>query len=212
MSRNRQWLIGSWTALALGGLIIAIAVRGAGPLPGDLGLALLVQEAVPVGGIGGSLLGHAESAVWGLLLLAILGALLLRQWGAALLILLGSLSGLLLAEGLLKPLVARPRPSPELVRVAAPPDSYGFPSSTTLLVVVLCGIVTYLVWRHASRPAAGRGARRGVALALVTSLLLIIVTGLARVSVGEHWPSDIVGSWFAGGAWLLLLVGVRSLR
>ena len=42
--------------------------------------------------------------------------------------------------------------------------------------------------------------------AVAAALLLAFVTGLCRLVLGVHWPSDVVGGWALGAAWTLLLV------
>jgi undecaprenyl-diphosphatase len=42
--------------------------------------------------------------------------------------------------------------------------------------------------------------------AVVVALVLAVVTGLCRLILQVHWPSDVVGGWAFGAAWTLLLV------
>jgi undecaprenyl-diphosphatase len=134
--------------------------------------------------------------IWPVAALTLIVIVALRRWTVALLVLLGSTGGLLLGELLLKPLVARPRPSPDLVRVLDPATSYGFPSSTSLLAAIMTGLVVALV------PQSRRS------LAFVPGMAVVLLIGLARIYVGEHWPTDIAASWCFAGAWLLLLRAV----
>jgi undecaprenyl-diphosphatase len=50
--------------------------------------------------------------------------------------------------------------------------------------------------------ASPRLRRPAVALALAVAL----VTGLCRLVLQVHWPSDVAGGWAFGAAWTLLLV------
>ncbi|HEX8238467.1 MAG TPA: phosphatase PAP2 family protein [Allosphingosinicella sp.] len=42
--------------------------------------------------------------------------------------------------------------------------------------------------------------------AVAIALALALVTGLCRLVLQVHWPSDVVGGWAFGAAWTLLLV------
>lgn len=42
--------------------------------------------------------------------------------------------------------------------------------------------------------------------AIVLALSLALATGLCRLVLQVHWPSDVVGGWAFGAAWTLMLV------
>ena len=42
--------------------------------------------------------------------------------------------------------------------------------------------------------------------AIALALAIALVTGLCRLILQVHWPSDVVGGWAFGAAWTLLLV------
>ena len=65
-----------WVALAACGTALAIAARGAGPLPGDL-LVTKVLQGLPAPGVAETLLYNADLAVWSVLATALAVALLL---------------------------------------------------------------------------------------------------------------------------------------
>ena len=193
----RRWVV-VWVALVVAGTLLAFAASGAGPLPGDLALTRLLQGLQPDGPVG-LLLLHVGDAVWFLPVVALAVALLWRRWADALFILLASVTGLLVGDAL-KLLAARPRPLVELVRIYESSDGYGFPSSTVLFAVVVLGAVCYLV-RSAPRPV--------FVAVLAASSLLVVVVGLSRVYVGEHWATDVVGGWLFGAAWLIPLAAAH---
>lgn len=193
-------MVAAWIALVAAGSLLSLLAGEAGPLPGDLVVTLWLQEWLPPGDVTGALLAYADRLVWLLSITALAVALAGRQWLAASFIFLAGCTGLLLSYSL-KLLVARPRPSVELVRVVDPSETYGFPSTTALLSVVLLGMVCYLIWK--SQPPGFL-----VAVTLVAASLLIVVSGLSRVYVGEHWATDILGGWLFGAGWLLTLVAV----
>jgi membrane-associated phospholipid phosphatase len=190
--------VAAWVALCVGGSVLAFAARGAGSLPGDLALTRSLQR-LPPDSVVGTLLSYAGEVVWFLPLAALSVALLMRRWMAASFILLASLTSVFIGEAL-KLLVASPRPSAELVRVVDPQQSYGFPSNTAFLSVVLLGMIVYLIWQP----------RRSLAVAALGILpLVVLLIGLSRMYIGEHWATDVVGGWLFGGAWLLVLMAAH---
>ena len=193
-----RFFVAAWVVLVVGGSVLAFAARGAGPLPGDLALTRSLQRLPPDSTLG-TLLSYAGDVVCFLPIAALAVALLMSRWLAASFILLASLTSVFIGE-VLKLLVASPRPSAELVRVVDPQQSYGFPSSTAFLSVVLLGMIVYLIWQP----------RRSVAVVASGLLfLLVLLIGLSRVYIGEHWATDVVGGWLFGGAWLLVLVAAH---
>ncbi len=42
--------------------------------------------------------------------------------------------------------------------------------------------------------------------AIAVALTIALVTGICRLVLQVHWPSDVVGGWAFGAAWTLLLV------
>ena len=194
-----------WLALAAAGTLLALAARGAGPLLGDLALTRALQAAVPPDGAAGAVLARIGDAAWLLPAAAVLGACLRRRWSVALFVALACLGAVALADGVLAPLVARPRPAASLVRVSEQGRGYGFPSRTALMSLVLIGSVGYFL-REGSRPGGGRGSGPTWRLALGVGGLLLALIGASRLWVGDHWATDIAGGWLLGAAWLLLLV------
>jgi undecaprenyl-diphosphatase len=109
-------------------------------------------------------------------------------------------AGLLLLGPSLQGVIARPRPSPSLVRVVGSPSGYSFPSIFALTYAATVGYLAVLAWRA----AAGRA--RWVVV-LVCGLLLF-VGGSARIVLGAHWPSDVLASYLIGLVWAALLVSL----
>lgn len=88
-----------------------------------------------------------------------------------------------------KQLVARPRPPG--VENTYLGVVYSFPSGHVLEAVTIYGIIAVLVWRS-SLPKAIRVA---VPLLFIAIVALVAV---ARVAVGEHYPSDVLAGLLAG--------------
>lgn len=89
-----------------------------------------------------------------------------------------------------KYLVARTRPVVEDALTLAP--GYSFPSGHATNTAAAGLILTVLVW-----PLLGRTGR-GVVVALVSAA--VVLTGLDRVFLGAHYPSDVVAGIALGGA------------
>ena len=198
---TRRSVVALWVALVFAGSILGLLARGVGPLPGDLTATRWLQESLPPEGLMGSLLTYTGRLVWLLPTVFLAVALLGRRWLAALFVLVGAVTGLLLGDAL-KLLVARARPSVDLVLVDEPSNGHGFPSTTALLAVVLLGAVCYLVWRERPR-------RPILAALLCVSLLSVLASGISRVRAGEHWATDVLGGWLFGSAWLLILIVIH---
>lgn len=197
----RRPIVAAWITFVALGSLLALLAGEAGPLPGDLVVTLWLQEWLPSDDAAGSLLAYADCIVWFLSATAFVVALIVRQWLAASFIFLAGFTGLLLSYAL-KLLVARPRPSGELVRVVDTSETYGFPSTTALLSVVLLGMVCYLIWRS-------RLPGFLMAVTLVAASLVIVLSGVSRIYVGEHWATDVLGGWLFGAGWLLILVTIH---
>lgn len=72
---------------------------------------------------------------------------------------------------------------------------YSFPSGHAMNAFAVYGIITFLLW-HRIPSHLGR-----MILILISSGLIIII-GASRIYLGVHYPSDIIGGYFASGFWL----------
>ncbi len=102
-----------------------------------------------------------------------------------------ALGGSTIVVQLIKLLVARPRPSGGIISAMG----YSFPSG------------------HATAAAAGWGAllllliplarRWGVRVTMATTAtLIVLLVGISRVYLGVHAPTDVLGGWALGAAWV----------
>jgi undecaprenyl-diphosphatase len=97
--------------------------------------------------------------------------------------------------------VDRPRPSPDLVRVAVELPTGGFPSGHVLNLTAIFGFLAYLAILYV--------ANRPLRWLMVALLAVPVVTiGIARVYAGAHWPSDALGGYLMGGLWLALTIQI----
>jgi len=102
---------------------------------------------------------------------------------------------------LIKMLVGRPRPPSFSMN---PSDlfqsfsQYAYPSGHVLFFVVFFGFVAFLAWRFIA------GWMRWITLSLCATLIVLI--GPSRIYLGEHWISDVIGSYIIGTFWLIILI------
>ncbi|MGD0954303.1 MAG: phosphatase PAP2 family protein [Methanotrichaceae archaeon] len=161
----------------------------------------LQEQANPLFGglmIGVSAIGELPIAM-ALTAIAMATFALRRQWLEAIFV-LATTSNVLLAF-VLKEIIRRVRPFPVAENASGLIQSinqYSYPSGHVLFFVVFFGFFAYLAWRHFT------GRVRVIVIAIC--LTLIVLIGPSRVFLGEHWASDVVGSYIIGAIWLFVLI------
>ena len=185
---------------------LSVLAAGDGVLPGDAGVARAVQWAVlPEGrGVVEALnwLGQAwPGAV--VLTLAVAAVLAGRRCATEAIVVAATLP-LRLLNPLLKDLVDSPRPTADLVQVIERADGGGFPSGHASSAILFYGAL------FAVAPALTTSAwlRR---LLRIAAVAMILAAGVARVAVGAHWPTDVLGGYLWGGVLLTLLLSAYRL-
>jgi undecaprenyl-diphosphatase len=112
-----------------------------------------------------------------------------------------------LLTAIVKGIVARPRPTPDLIAVYRAVSGYSFPSGHVLHYVVFFGALGYLGLRTLRRtPSEQRWRRLALFGLLAVCSGLILLVGASRLFLGAHWPTDVLGGYVLGSAWLLLLI------
>jgi undecaprenyl-diphosphatase len=188
--RNVRRLAGS--ALLLGGVLGLWAyLRHVGPLPGDEAVLRCVRshpELLTSHML--QFLGNLGSTSVALVTVAVAAALVGRRvsWLAVASVLLAS-AGVLVNEAVRS--ILGPTPSSE--------SSFGvlvesYPSGHVVYAPTVFGVLAWLAWRHRRRDAAAVLAG------------LVVVMGPARVLASAHLPSDVLGGYLLGLAWLLVVL------
>lgn len=196
------WLVGLAGLGVMSGFAAVTAC-----FPADLRVAHWIQDLHRVGfGPIASFVnfaGDSWSASLITLAFAAIFALMERRWEGVLVILTFVPRGL---RQLLAWEVGRPRPSSDLLQVTHHASGHSFPSGHTAGAVALFGVLFLL----AGRIPGGRGLRW---LFRAFCVFMIVTTGPARVYVGVHWPSDVLGGYLFGLLSLALLERLhRQLR
>ena len=104
---------------------------------------------------------------------------------------------------LVKSLVQRPRPLPDMVTVLATLNSYSFPSGHVMFYVSFFGFIGLLVY-SLLKPSFQRS------LLLIFFGALVVLIGISRVYLGQHWASDVLGAYLLGC--LTLVANVQLYR
>ena len=78
-------------------------------------------------------------------------------------------------------------------------SSYSFPSGHAMAATIGFGMLAYVVHQLRPRPAV-------IVAAYAGALLLVVMVCATRVYLGVHYPSDVLGGFLAGAAWLAVCV------
>jgi len=99
---------------------------------------------------------------------------------------------------LVKNIIQRPRPAVDVVDVFAILTSYSFPSGHVMFYTIVFGFIWYLAYTLLKR-----SLQRSLLLAIFGGFILMV--GVSRIYLGQHWASDVLGAYLLGG---LTLVGI----
>ena len=129
-----------------------------------------------------------------------LGLLVARRWREATFAGV-SLGGSALLNMATKQFFQRDRPA--LWESIAPEHTFSFPSGHAMGSATLAMVVVLLCWHTRFRWPTG-----------VLAALFALTVGASRIYLGVHYPSDILGGWAAGIAWVsgvyLVLYRIRE--
>jgi undecaprenyl-diphosphatase len=108
-----------------------------------------------------------------------------------------------LINNIIKYAIRRPRPDNALVEVFQSLTSFSFPSGHVMFYTAFFGFMAFL-----SFTLVIHGWLRIVLVSLFS--LLVLLVGLSRVYMGEHWASDVIGAYLLG--FLILIAAIRIYR
>lgn len=193
-----------WLAALAGFVVMALFAAAHNTFPADLWLTHRLQD-IDTSAFRHTLrwterLGDMPylAAVW--IAAAAAACVYVGRWQG--LLVLGSFAGRLANSGL-KELIERPRPSPDLAEVSKDqPTNFSFPSGHAEGAMLLYGLIFFL--------AAVYVPDRRLRLAVqAVCVWITVVTGLERVYIGDHWPSDVAGGYYFGALILAVAIGIE---
>ncbi len=100
---------------------------------------------------------------------------------------------------LVKDMVQRARPTAGMVNVIATLNSYSFPSGHVMFYLGFFGFVWFLAF-SLLKPSLKRS------LLLVLFGSLIVLVGVSRIYLGQHWASDVLGAYLLGSLTLVVII------
>jgi membrane-associated phospholipid phosphatase len=135
---------------------------------------------------------NASAGIWQVLLGAVaIVALFFYERRAGWLMLIGSISSLL--DNIIKLVISRQRPPADLVHILSPTTGFSFPSGHAVFFTWMAFMIAV------SLAPKTRPALRPILWTLV--VVVIVLTCIARVWAGAHWPSDVIGGVLLGIGW-----------
>jgi undecaprenyl-diphosphatase len=107
----------------------------------------------------------------------------------------------ILAGGVVKLIVERPRPTPDLVHIVRQVGAYSFPSGHVVMATTFLGFLAFLAFTLL-KPSWWRRLIVGGLVGLV------LLMGPSRIDQGHHWFSDVIGAYVLGSLWLALSIRI----
>lgn len=100
---------------------------------------------------------------------------------------------------ILKNVVERHRPPAFMALVAE--SSPSFPSGHAIAAITFFGFLIYFFNKNITNKFSKN-------LLNFIFIIMIISSGLIRIYLGAHWPSDVMASYILGGVWLWIVINL----
>ena len=116
-----------------------------------------------------------------------------RQQAFLLIVVIG---GTVVLNTMLKHYFKRERPEIHRIMDA---NGFSFPSGHSMIAFSLYTIIVYIAWRNVKTTLSRT-------LLILSAAFMIIMTGISRIYVGVHYPSDVVGGFAASALWVTIAI------
>jgi membrane-associated phospholipid phosphatase len=129
----------------------------------------------------------------------VVAVVLWRQHRRAVLIAwIAATAGGAILDSTLKRLVHRTRPAYGSGYLHS--STFSFPSGHAMGSIVAIGMLLYVLGRYWHPRRAWHIA------SILGGAILVMLIGISRIYLGVHYPSDVMGGWAAGAAWVAICV------
>ena len=161
-------------------------------LPFDVPIARFIQQLNwgPVVNVFGLI--NLTAGIWQVLLgVVAVVVLFVVERRAGWLLAIGSISSLL--DNVIKLVISRQRPPADLVHILSPTTGFSYPSGHAVFFTWLSFMLAFSLApriKPAYRPVLW-----------ILAAIVIVLTCIARVWAGDHWPSDVLGGVLLGIGW-----------
>ena len=125
-----------------------------------------------------------------------------KRWRSPAL-LLGAMVTSTLIAFVVKVIVHRPRPAPDLQVIPGLETSFSFPSGHTTGAATLVLVTAYLLWWH-------RRSGRSLAVWAAASVVIVVLVGGSRLYLGYHFVTDVLAGACLGVVTLGLVVAASG--
>jgi membrane-associated phospholipid phosphatase len=100
---------------------------------------------------------------------------------------------------MLKQIVARPRPSADIVEILGETSGFSFPSAHVMVFTAILGTLAFILMTRMRQ-----GALRMLAAGVLVFILLAM--GYSRIYLGAHWLGDVIGGYAFGTAMVIAFI------
>jgi undecaprenyl-diphosphatase len=189
---------GAWAVLLAGFVLVSGWLELVGPPPGDRRILTAVHDVSgPRVEDLGATVGDLTDLPWLVAVAAlVVGALLLARRRADAAWFLVAVGVVWIVNPMLKELFARGRP--DLWPITERVSLYGFPSGHAANTAALAAALAMLAWRTRWRLPV-----------VVGGTLLVVLVGLTQLTLGVHYPSDVLAGWLWAAAWVAFVASRR---